>query len=104
MATLVVAGGDICFPVAFACLKKRKFDHVIAVDAGVLAVEKLGLVPDYLVGDFDTLGEEKLKEWGKIPDITIKKYNPEKDDTDMEIAVKLAIELEKGKGKAQEKE
>ena len=100
MATLIVAGGDVFLPVASSYLKGRGFDHIIAVDAGVLAAEKLGLSVDYLVGDFDTLGEEKLAHWEKIPNISVKKYNPQKDDTDMEIAVKLALQFEEGKRKA----
>ncbi len=75
MATLIVAGGDVFLPVASSYLKGREFDHIIAVDAGVLAAEKLGLSVDYLVGDFDTLGEEKLAHWEKIPNISVKKYS-----------------------------
>ena len=97
MSVLIAAGGNVCFEAASAYLAARRFDHVIAVDAGVLAAEKLGLKVDYLVGDFDTLGDQALRKWENIPGITVKKYSPEKDDTDMEIAVKLALELEKGR-------
>ncbi len=97
MATLIVGGGEVFFSAAFLCT--RQFQYVIAVDAGVLAAEKMGLSVDYLVGDFDTLGEENLRKWEDMEGITIRKYAPEKDDTDMEIAVKLAIELEGKKGK-----
>jgi len=91
MATLIVAGGNVFFS---ADVLRRQFQHIIAVDAGILAAEKMGLSADYLVGDFDTLGEENLRKWENMGNITIRKYAPEKDDTDMEIAVKLAIELE----------
>lgn len=97
MAALIVAGGSVCLQTVAPYLEGRRFDHVIAVDAGALAAEALGLKPDYLVGDFDTLGNAALEKWEKKPGVAIYKYNPEKDDTDMEIAVKLAISLEEGR-------
>jgi len=39
MATLIVGGGEVFFPAAFLCT--RQFQYVIAVDAGVLAAEKI---------------------------------------------------------------
>lgn len=95
MAILIVGGGEVFFPADF--LFAHQFEHIIAVDAGVLAAEKIGLSVDYLVGDFDTLGEENLRKWENMEGLTIRKYAPEKDDTDMEIAVKLAIELTRKK-------
>lgn len=103
MSTLIVAGGSVCTPTASAYLKKRSFQHVIAVDAGARAAEMLGLKPDYLVGDFDTLGAQELEAWEKAPDVNICRYRPEKDDTDTEIALKLAVGLEGGE-RAQELE
>ena len=53
---LMVTGGplDLSFGIRF--LLGRTYDLVIAVDAGLAACEALGLCPDLLVGDFDTLG------------------------------------------------
>ena len=95
-----MGGGEVFFQAGFLCT--RHFQYVIAVDAGVLAAEKMGLSVDYLVGDFDTLGEENLQKWENMEGIAIRRYAPEKDDTDMEIAVKLAIELEGKKGGGRE--
>lgn len=94
MSTLIVTGGSFCREAAASYLKKRSFQHVIAVDAGARAAKELGLSPDYLVGDFDTLGEQELKAWEGRDGVTIRRYCPEKDDTDTEIALKLAAELE----------
>lgn len=53
---------------------------VIAADGGLTALQKAGVNPDYLIGDFDSLKE--------IPDnITIEEHNSEKDETDMMLAV-----------------
>lgn len=92
MSVLVVTGGRVDASAAGKYLCGRSFDHVIAVDAGVLAAERLGLRVDYMVGDFDTLGEEGLLR--RAGGVTVRRYDSHKDDTDTEIAVSLALELE----------
>ncbi len=97
MSTLIISGGhvDIC------CMKRylrgKYFEHVIAVDAGVKAAEQLAICPDYLVGDFDTLPQEHLEKYEQNPDVMIRRFCAEKDDTDTEIAVELAGTLEQEK-------
>lgn len=60
-------------------------DLLIAADAGWLAVERMGLVPHLVVGDFDSLGSR--------PDHPNTVVLPTvKDDTDMHAAIKLGLE------------
>ena len=67
--------------------KPEKGDLVIAADAGYLTAKRLGITPDVVLGDFDTLGEEN------IPDgVECLRVPAEKDDTDTQLAVKVAIE------------
>ena len=67
--------------------KPEKDDLIIAADAGYLTAKALGVTPDILLGDFDTLGVEN------IPDgIECLRVPTEKDDTDTQLAVKVAIE------------
>lgn len=35
--------------------------YVICADAGYLHAKRLGIVPDCIIGDFDTFGEKSLK-------------------------------------------
>jgi len=59
-------------------------DCVIAADDGYSALQGAGIMPDLLVGDFDSL------KW--VPkDIPQKAFPPEKDDTDMAIALAEGI-------------
>ena len=61
-------------------------DIKIAADAGYRTAKLLGVVPDILVGDFDSLGD--------IPEdagMKIHKVPAEKDLTDTQIAVEMAI-------------
>lgn len=59
---------------------------VIAADAGLLQLSKRGLRPDLIVGDFDSLGERPEGEGVLF-------HLPEKDDTDMLLAVREALRL-----------
>lgn len=60
--------------------------YVICADGGYHHAEKLGVKPDVLLGDFDTL--ESLDG----VNCEIQRFKPEKDDTDTMLAVKLAFE------------
>lgn len=53
----------------------------------------MAIVPNYVVGDFDSVSKEILQYYQKNPQVIFKQFNPEKDNTDTEIAMKLAIQL-----------
>lgn len=59
---------------------------VIAADGGLLNLEKYSITPDLIVGDFDSLGFEPEGE-------NVIKHPVKKDDTDMMLSVKKAIDL-----------
>lgn len=59
-------------------------DHLLAADGGVEHVKKLGLQPDEVLGDFDSLGY--------VPaGATV--FPVEKDDTDSMLAVRRGLQL-----------
>ena len=67
--------------------KPEAGDPVIAADAGYLTAKRMGITPNILLGDFDTLGEEN------IPDgVECLRVPAEKNDTDTQLAVQTAIE------------
>ena len=67
--------------------KLRPDDYVIAADRGYQTALSLGIEPDLVVGDFDSLGD--------IPDVpNLIRLNVRKDDTDLEHAA--VVGLEKG--------
>ena len=59
-------------------------DHVIAADGGLRHTEKLGITPDEILGDFDSLGHTPKGA-------TV--FPVEKDDTDAILAVRRGLEL-----------
>ena len=57
---------------------------VIAADAGLTHLERQGITPDWIVGDFDSLGSTPRGD-------NIIRHPVEKDDTDMMLAVKTGL-------------
>lgn len=74
-------------------LRVEKNDLLIAADGGYLALYEKGIVPDYLIGDMDSLANEALLQQAQYDDIRIKKLPVMKDDTDMLAAIKYGLEL-----------
>lgn len=67
--------------------------NIIAVDRGIEALYQIGITPNHIVGDFDSVSTEILENYQKNSKIKFHQYNPEKDNTDTDMALKLAIEL-----------
>lgn len=93
MKVLIITGGNIDRDFAFSFLKNNIYDKVIAVDGGLAFADEAGLVIDHIVGDFDTVDPLVLEKYKYLENIDVRQFIPEKDYTDTDIAVKLAIEL-----------
>lgn len=89
---LIVTGGDVDDASAAGFLKTYEVSCVIAVDGGLEAVKRLGLSPDCVVGDFDTVDRGLLEEY-KGRNVHFEAHNPEKDCTDTELALLYALSL-----------
>jgi len=63
----------------------RAGDSVIAADGGYAYLEKLGVRPDIVLGDFDSLGFVPQHD-------DLRQHPVMKDDTDMMLAVKTGME------------
>lgn len=98
MKVLIITGGNIDDDFAFSFLKNNRYDEVIAVDGGLAFADRAGIKITQLVGDFDTIDGAVLEKYIHREDICVHQFVPEKDYTDTDIAVKLAIELFSGIG------
>ena len=67
--------------------------NIIAGDRGLEALYQLKIVPNHIVGDFDSVSPEMLEFYKNQSQIIFHTYHPEKDNTDTDIALKLAIGL-----------
>ncbi|MBN1758198.1 MAG: thiamine diphosphokinase [Chitinispirillaceae bacterium] len=64
-------------------------DIVIAADGAVRHLGRLGIKPDVIIGDMDSIDDSLRDDDTGIERIT---YSPEKDKTDTELAVEMAFE------------
>ena len=60
------------------------YDLCIAVDGGLVHCQALQIVPDLIIGDFDSISPEILK---KYPTVPTEIFPIDKDQTDMELAI-----------------
>ncbi len=89
---VIISGGRLDVQFAFEFIQREQPELIVAADKGLAFCEETGILPTHIVGDFDTLGEGLLPKYEALG-VPIRKFNPVKDDTDTEIAVKLAMEL-----------
>lgn len=88
MRYLLVGGA----PIEKTYLERRLaegFDRIIAVDGGAQSLFDLGIIPYLVLGDFDSLSGETLEKYKEKTEI--RAFPPEKDWTDMELAVDMAV-------------
>ncbi len=90
---VIISGGSLNSEFALDFLKKTPRDFLIGADKGICFFKEYGLIPTHIVGDFDSAAVEALAYFERIPGISIRKFQPEKDFTDSQIALELALEL-----------
>jgi thiamine pyrophosphokinase len=64
-------------------------DYIIAADGGANHCHALSLVPDYILGDMDSIAADKL-EYFKNLQVKIEKHPVRKNATDLELALNHA--------------
>lgn len=83
--------GDYHFAHTTSC-----YDYIICADNGIKHAMHLNLIPDCIVGDFDSADLKLLKQY-ESKGTKIHKYPKAKDETDTEIALNEAIKLKADK-------
>jgi thiamine pyrophosphokinase len=90
MKAVIVCGGSIKDPRHIGKYLEEA-DLIIAADSGAAFLESIGVRPHLLAGDFDSISE-KVYEAVTASGIQVLKFPAEKDMTDSELAVELALE------------
>lgn len=86
MHVVVVAGGE-----APSDIDIEEHDLVIAADSGADAALELGLVPDIVVGDLDSISAATLERLA-ASGTTIARHDVDKNESDLDLALELAVE------------
>lgn len=94
MRTLIIAGGTVNDAMVCETIKNGGYDAIIAADSGMEVLYRHHLTPDIVVGDFDSAAPEVLSYFQSQEQIEFCTLNKEKDDTDMEFAIREAIDRE----------
>lgn len=92
MKTLIVTGGTVEDSFALSYFRQQGFDYLIAADSGIRFFLQAGIRPDEALGDFDSASPDQLRQLRGDPQIIFHQYQPEKDATDTQLALELALE------------
>ncbi|MFO7680225.1 MAG: thiamine diphosphokinase [Chloroflexota bacterium] len=90
MTILIFANGEIA-DVAWIRPFLPKASLVMAADGGSRHLYRLNWHPDLVVGDMDSVSPEIL-DWLENADVPIRRHDPVKDETDLELALLHARE------------
>lgn len=87
MKRIVIITSYIDFPLDMRQIISQG-DYIICTDGGYDLAKAQGITPDLLMGDFDSTNEI-------LPDdIPVKRFDPEKDFTDLDLALRTASEMD----------
>lgn len=91
MKVLIVLGGKLSDNFLKEMYETYQADHVIVADGALTAMDRTGLLFQSLVGDFDTIAPELLKKYEHRLGLYVERHIPEKNETDSELAVQIAM-------------
>lgn len=90
MKAVVFAGADIK-DYGF-CGKYLNSDLFVCCDSGMRHAKHLGVIPDCIVGDFDSTDKETF-QYFKEKNVPVKTFPAHKDENDTLLGIEAAIEL-----------
>ena len=67
------------------------YEFIIAVDGGSNHLYRLGIMPNYILGDLDSIDDD-IRSYYEASDVVFKKFPTKKDETDAELAVWMVEE------------
>ena len=74
-------------------LRSEETEFVIGVDKGLEFLHRHEIKPDYIVGVFDSVSKELVNYYREKVNVPIREFNPVKDASDTELALRLCIGL-----------
>lgn len=87
---LILTGGHMEEELVRRQMDRNDYSLIIAADHGLIPADRMGIRPDYIVGDFDSVPEELVEKYN-ILSTPIQTFPREKDKTDTQIAIELAL-------------
>lgn len=91
--TVIVSGGMLETDFALPILESEDTEFIIGVDRGLEFLYAHDIKPDYIVGDFDSVPRSLVNYYREELNVPVREFNPVKDASDTEIALRLCIGL-----------
>ena len=91
--TVIVSGGMLEEDFVLPILQSEETEFIIGVDKGLEFLYKHEIKPDYIVGDFDSVPRELVDYYREELNVPVREFNPVKDASDTEIALRLCLGL-----------
>ena len=91
--TVIVSGGMLEKDFVIPILRSEETEFVIGVDRGLEFLYHNEIKPDYIVGDFDSAPRTLVNYYREELNVPIREFNPVKDASDTEIALRLCLGL-----------
>lgn len=88
---IILANGDLP-DIGKARSLIHEDDYVICADGGTRHALALNIKPDLIIGDMDSADKEVLQQY-KDDGVAIELFPRDKDETDLELAIRRAIEM-----------
>ena len=92
MNTLIITGGTIEYEFSCEYVKKYVWDYIVCADAGMRFCHSAGIMPDLILGDFDSVDEESYEYFQTVCPERMERFPTHKDETDTELALLRAID------------
>lgn len=89
---VIVADGDVDAALLAELAAAPERPRLVAADGGAARVLAAGLVPDLVVGDFDSLDSAQRTRLEALG-VELRVASPDKDESDMELCLLTALEL-----------
>jgi thiamine pyrophosphokinase len=86
---VLFANGELRNPAVVKAMLQPS-DYLVCVDGGLRHLKSLGLRPDLLIGDLDSITAGEILELER-EHVRIQRYPVDKDETDLELAVLTVI-------------
>jgi len=88
---VLFANGDLSMPNRLKA-QLNEDDFFIAVDGGLRHMTAMNLIPHLIIGDLDSADPEDVHRF-EAQGVEVRKFPPEKDETDLELALDAALEM-----------
>ena len=85
----IFANGEIEDPERLKALIQPG-DRLLAADGGMRFLNRLGLQPERVIGDLDSIDPEEARQLAR-EGVILEKYPVDKDETDLELAIDRAL-------------